>query len=422
LLGKDVTLRQVADAYLAQRRLDLPPQDRQDPRKNMTYRNDEDRLNLIVSSLPVEKVRDLLKGHCHQFVRRMMSEACKNNPLKKRSRSTAVKPVRVLIAALRFAAQRDLCSNPLGGIELGEASGDELRKRRRAMTADEYDRFLKAAVARDLRLARDNPDRVPQAPALLAVYESGRRAREIRLLEWPSVHIGTSPTWEFHDTKGMKIGKARQDQPERYAIPPRVVPYLHALKGLHQRMLGRQVGRGDRVFLSPEGLPLHPENFRDEFYLVLEDAGIERVDHRGRSLDLHAARTTIYARGAELGIPVDQMMVFVGHRDIRTAMRHYHDPNATSTRRIAEALAKLGRKRPEEQAGNETPAATTQAPATAPQPAPQPASPVVPQPAPEPAKPAAEANPPGRRRIPALPPRRRAGAGWRGRGSVKAGR
>ena len=38
---------------------------------------------------------------------------------------------------------------------------------------------------------------------------------------------------------------------------------------------------------------------------------------------------------AAAGIPVDQMMTFVGHRDIRTAMRHYRDPDATSTQAIA---------------------------------------------------------------------------------------
>ncbi|MCY3018727.1 MAG: hypothetical protein NTW87_06820 [Planctomycetota bacterium] len=39
---------------------------------------------------------------------------------------------------------------------------------------------------------------------------------------------------------------------------------------------------------------------------------------------------------------VDQMMTFVGHRDIRTAMRHYRDPDATSTQAIAARLAAAG--------------------------------------------------------------------------------
>ena len=93
------------------------------------------------------------------------------------------------------------------------------------------------------------------------------------------------------------------------------------------------------MFLSAKGCRLHGENLLDEFYIVLGEAGIPRVDRRGRTLDLHAARTTVYARGAAAGIPVDQMMTFVGHRDIRTAMRHYRDPDATSTQAIAARLA-----------------------------------------------------------------------------------
>ncbi|MCY3017649.1 MAG: hypothetical protein NTW87_01280 [Planctomycetota bacterium] len=39
---------------------------------------------------------------------------------------------------------------------------------------------------------------------------------------------------------------------------------------------------------------------------------------------------------------MDQMMTFVGHRDIRTAMRHYRDPDAISTQAIAARLAAAG--------------------------------------------------------------------------------
>ena len=80
------------------------------------------------------------------------------------------------------------------------------------------------------------------------------------------------------------------------------------------------------------------------FHRVLKQETIERLDRRGRSIDLHAARMSVYARGAELGIPTDQMMTFVGHKDIRTAMKHYHDPRATDKRRIAEKLAGMTAK------------------------------------------------------------------------------
>jgi len=173
----------------------------------------------------------------------------------------------------------------------------------------------------------------------MELYEAGRRREEIASIEWPSVRLeGGSPTWEFHETKGSKLS-ATDDGPERYAIPPKLVPCLGALRGLHERRLGRPVGDGDRVFLSPDGRPLIGDNLRRAFYRLLGLAGIPRMDRRGRTLDLHAARTTVYARGAAAGIPVDQMMTFVGHRDIRTAMRHYRDPDATSMQAIAARLA-----------------------------------------------------------------------------------
>ena len=338
----DVTLREVVDTYLLMRRKKLPPDLRSTPRECHSYRIDEDRLNMILSRLPVAIVADLRKAMCRTFIDKVMTEKSSTNKKKLVGRTTAGKPVKLLISALRHGATVDLCRNPLEGLEIAEAKGSEIRKSRRAMTAGEYERFIPASVSRDERLSKTIADRIPQTPAYLALYEAGRRREEVELLEWPSVHlVATSPTWEFWDTKGSKLAKttAASNEPERYAIPPKLVPYLLALKELHERRLDRKVGAGDRVFLSPMGCNLHGENLRDDFYEILIAADIPRFDHRGRSLDLHAARTTVYARGAAAGIPADQMMTFVGHKDIRTAMRHYRDPDCLDTQRIAAKLA-----------------------------------------------------------------------------------
>jgi len=110
---------------------------------------------------------------------------------------------------------------------------------------------------------------------------------------------------DFWNTKAQKLSAAPSSEPESYPIPPAVAEYFMALKGMHERHLGRPVGKGDNTFLSPMGRPLHGDNLRDDFYEILVAADIPRYDHRGRSLDLHAARTTVYARGAEAGIPAD---------------------------------------------------------------------------------------------------------------------
>lgn len=337
----EITLREVVDAYLLMRSEKLPPELRQTPREYHSYRIDEDRLNMILSRLSVTKVADLRKSTCQSFIDKLMTKKSSTNKEKLVGRTTAGKPVKLLISALRHGASVDLCGNPLEGMEVAEAKGSEIRKSRRAMTAAEYLRFIPASVARDERLCKVIPGRIPQTPAFMALYEAGRRREEIELIEWPSVHLdGDSPTWEFWNTKGSKLAKgSASNEPERYAIPPRLVPYLRALKELHERRLDRKVGPGDKVLLSPMGRPLHGDNLRDDFYEILVAADIPRFDHRGRSLDLHAARMTVYARGAAAGIPADQMMTFVGHKDIRTAIGHYRDPDCLDTQRIAAKLA-----------------------------------------------------------------------------------
>ena len=332
------------------RRSKLSSELRAAPRENKTYRIDEDRLNLVLSRLPASKIVDLRKSMCRQFIDQIMTEKSSTNSKKLVGRSTASKPVRVLIAALRYGTSIDLCFNPLEGIKIAQAKGFEIRKSRRAMSEDEYTRFITSSVDRDERLSKITPHRIPQTPAYMALYEAGRRREEIVLLEWTSVHLdGDAPTWEFWNTKGIKIAKssAASNKPERYAIPPRLVPYLRALSALHERRFGREVGPDDRVFLSPKGSPLHGDNLLDDFYEILEAAKIPRLNHRGRSLDLHAARMTVYARGAAKGIPMDQMMKFVGHEDARTALQYYDDPDSLDTQKIAAQLAGMtGSSRP----------------------------------------------------------------------------
>ena len=422
-LPGEMAILTVVQRYLRMRRDRLPPESRAEPRSNRTYRVDEDRLDLIVKTLPVEKVKDLTKQACLEFISDQMARPSRTNPKRLVGRTTASKPVLLLVTALRWAASQDMCANPLLGLVVPAARGREVRKRRRAMTTQEWERFKDAVTAHDVECVRMfGPDRVPQAPLYLSIFCSGRRLGEMASLEWPDVLLGADPpSWRFWDTKGRKLSAKDDGEPETYPIPPQVVAQVRALKARHEELLGRRPRHGDRVFVSPEGSPLRPDNVRRTFNRLLGLAGIEKADDRGRTLDLHAARTTVYARAAEAGIPVDQAMEFVGHKDIRTALKHYRDPRAINKRRIAETLARLARG--EKPGGAEQkepvvpappsspPAAVTPAPGNVPQPTPQPASPVVPQPA----KPAAEASPPGRRRIPALPPRRRTGVGWRGR-------
>ena len=336
----ELSIRQVVDEYLEFRRSQLPEAFRKRPREHRPYRIDEDRLNQIVAALPVTKASALRKAHGFRFVEQRMKEESKTNPKKTVGRTTANKPVLLLRAALHHACVREqIDTNPLAEIELPAPKSGEIRKKRRAMTTAEQTRFKVTAVEMDVQFAAlyDN-DRVPQAPLYLAIFESGRRLEEILSLEWLEVRLdAANPTWLFYETKGAKL--TGDVEPEQYPIPPAIVAYLKALRVMHERILRRKPRRGDRVFVGAEFGRMTAENARRHFHKILKRAKIDRIDHRGRSVDLHSARMTVYARGAALGIPCDQMMTFVGHKDIRTAMRHYRDPRATDKRRIAEKLA-----------------------------------------------------------------------------------
>ncbi len=339
-----VTIRDVADRYLESRRASLPEAMRASPRKEISYRNDEDRLNMIAERLPVALVFDLRKAHCMEFVKQRMREKSGNNPKKKVGRVTAGKPVKVLLAALNHAVTEDvLPHHPLEGLRLPKPKPEEIRKKRRAMTPAEYGRFKQAAVELDVEFQALNSGirRVPQALLYLAIFESGRRLGEMLDLEWCDVRLhGESASWDFWDTKGQKLSPTASGEPENYPIPPTVVEYLRALKAMHERHLGRPVGKGDRVFVGPCHGGLSPRNALRHFYRILRRAGIQRADARGRTVDQHSARMFAYSRGSAAGIELADMMSWVGHRDIRTAMR-YRDERAVQKKMIAEKLAGL---------------------------------------------------------------------------------
>jgi hypothetical protein len=130
-----LTIRQVVDLYLEARRSEMREELRNKPRAEITYRNDDDRLSLIAERLPVKKVADLRKSHCLEFITERMKEVLKTNGELKVSRTTATKPVRLLLSALNHAVSQDyLVVNPLLGIRIPKTRSGEIRKIRRAMT------------------------------------------------------------------------------------------------------------------------------------------------------------------------------------------------------------------------------------------------------------------------------------------------
>ncbi len=64
-------------------------------------------------------------------------------------------------------------------------------------------------------------------------------------------------------------------------------------------------------------------NARKNLYRILERAGIPREDRSGRSVDIHALRTTYGSRMAREGVPPQVLQYLMGHADVQTTMKHY---------------------------------------------------------------------------------------------------
>jgi len=250
--SRTMTLREAVDHYLEYRRSAISDNCRVPPRENDNIRNDEYQLNMILNRLPVDSIADLRKFHYLEFIECRMHEKSKTNGALLVSRTTALRPVKLLLTALNFAVSQDyLLANPLMGIRVRRTHTMEIRKKRRAMTVNEYVRFKAAAVSLDgdVQTMR-RVFRVPQAPLYLSIFESGRRLSEMLSLEWPDVQLDTHlPCWNFWHTKGQKLSQLAGIEPEVYPIPPALVACVRELKALHERHLERQVGPGRSAHL-----------------------------------------------------------------------------------------------------------------------------------------------------------------------------
>jgi len=189
---------------------------------------------------------------------------------------------------------RLLATNPVDAVPVRETSGD-IRKARRAMTADEARRLLAVALARPLveRATVRRGKHAGQAVAKLrdesraALERAGRERRayyatallsglrwgEVAALEWRDFDgLETDDPWLRLRADTTKAGRADE-------LP--VNRGLAALLKAHRPAFARPT---DRVFRS---VPT-----RKTFLADCAAAGVIVRDDRGRSVDRHACRTT----------------------------------------------------------------------------------------------------------------------------------
>ncbi|MBL8858292.1 MAG: site-specific integrase [Planctomycetes bacterium] len=242
---------------------------------------------------------------------------------------------------LTWAVQAGLIhQNPIESLKSLPVAKHHIKRRRRALTEEEIGRFLAAAAEDDREQAdhvaaikcieagarnaewraRERTPRIPQLPFWRGFLETGARYGELSRTAWGDFsRERRSITLRGENTKN---GKSR--------VIPITDEFAAVLVGLHRfqtKALGRKVGRGDRIFLTPEGCNMQPISKAAlcVFWRILELAEIPRVDAQGDHMDIHGLRHSFASRLARAGVGLLHAQRLLGHSDPKlTAMIYTH--------------------------------------------------------------------------------------------------
>jgi len=218
-----------------------------------------------------------------------------------RSNRTANLLVGTARACVRWAIEAHLVSSEaaVNIRPLPQREGD-LRRRRRAMTDPEIERFLRSASRVDRGL------RITQRPLWEALLETGLRFGEATRLR-PEDFSG--------DALIVRAESAKTRRARHVPISPKLA---ERIRGLDRAPL----------FPAPSGVPWTRTNHTwagKLFRRALAGAEIPRLDDEGRRLDIHSLRATACSRMLRRAVPLAHVARMLGHRDARTTMRAYAD-------------------------------------------------------------------------------------------------
>lgn len=201
--------------------------------------------------------------------------------------------------------------HPLRGVRALPQREADLRKRRRALTDEEVDRFLQAARELDAR----HDTRLAWLWTFL--LETGARWNEAVTLRQADVLRGLV-TIRSANAKGRRGRK---------------IPISPALA-----LAISKSPTDDPIFRDPKGRPWTRDRHRlarDWFLRTLARARIELVDADHRGLDIHALRVTACTRMLRRGVALEAVAKILGHRDVRLTARVYADLGVEDLRREA---------------------------------------------------------------------------------------
>jgi integrase len=211
--------------------------------------------------------------------------------------------------------------NPLRGYKLVKV--DRARRVVRAFTNDELAALIKAAETRDekKRTQRDSSNRWREArgyatlanldgiypdcvtPAIIVAVDTGMRRGEQLALTW--------------DRVDLKAGTVHVEGVTTKTYESRTIP----LTGRAQSVL--------RHWHLQQGRPRHGlvfggvQNLKRSFNRLLDQAGIERANGKGR-VSWHSLRHSFGSRLGAAGTDGETLRSLMGHADLRTTQRYLH--------------------------------------------------------------------------------------------------
>jgi len=208
-----------------------------------------------------------------------------------------------------------LSSNPLKSMrKLNPEIGQ--RKKRRAMTADEFERLLQAAAERKCRTKKQSGERTLAYRLLLG---TGLRSTELSLL--------TPNQIDFERNRlTVEAAKTKNKGADVLPVRPELVLLVKEWIELHS------IQPQERIFRY------NSNSIHRSFYGDLKAAGIERVGSDGRSIDVHSLRKTFGTMLAREGVPLTTVQRLMRHSTPLLTAKLYIDVDPVD---MTQALEKL---------------------------------------------------------------------------------
>jgi integrase len=303
------------------------------------FRNVQRRLEQVLAALQADRVCDFEPVQVIRYRNQRRQQGAANR--------TANLVVDSLRAMFTWALGCGLIErNPLKNIRrLPDGTGHQ-RYRRRALSDEEIERFLRAAVEDD----RDTQERwgtsgggqadhrrlhrrVPQAPMWMAFLETGARWSELTRARWGDLDL---------DQRTLLLRAENTKSRKRRVLPLRVAmaEVLRELRNAQEQILSRPLTAADPVFRTPEAACwCRPTNNAMRlFNRVLSRAAISRVDAEGRKLDIHSLRHTFGSRLARNGVGLVQVQRLMGHSDPKLTAQVYTHLDVEDLRQAVETV------------------------------------------------------------------------------------